>query len=419
MQGRWAIVGGVPLLAVALVLSAAGCRGGASQELLERELRVQEDRIYQLEDEVQTLLAENDALKHFADSGMTVTSPSTVITSPSTITSPSIRQGIDGRSTLPPVRSSPSTSPAIEFEPPKIELPPASKTPQSGGNTIPPESVPHFQGPPAIVTPGADFPEGELPRTTGPRPNSTTPARPVSTPVAPTSGPSVSAPLNAARSEDVISIALNDKVTAGYNDDSRPGDDGIRIVVEPRSAAGVILPAASRISVVAMDPLVNGAASRVARWDFSAEQVANSYDKTPSSEGLHLELPWIDAVPQHRELHLFVRYYTADGRKLDVDRTVDVALRAPEERRPSHRPPTSTMPTKHPQTTQRSPYRHLGPPPTARLLPPEFQPTQAKPLTPKANEPTLAPPREIKNSVAPVSPTDESKRTGARWAPYR
>lgn len=399
MSFRWA-------MALGLILAASGCRNRAAQELLERDLRIQEDIIYDLEDQVKCLLAENDALKQFAGGGAIESD----LTAPSVVPSRTIREPAKTPSPEPAV-------PASEIPPltpPKIEFNKSGKTPR-------------FEGPPALVRPGDGFPEGELslpPSHLAP-PN-LFPARPTS--MQGDAGPAVAPPTNPARSEDVASITLDHKVTAGYDDDGRPGDDGVRVVVEPRNAEGQIIAAPAKISVVLMDPLLPGESARLGRWDFTADQSAQSYDKTAESEGMHLELPWYQAVPGHRELHMFVRYHTADGRKLDVDHSVTVALR-PGQTAPiaNSTPPRrgSSGPVqgpygRPPSNAQRGPPSYA--PPVARLLPPNFNPAGTPRTVPsRSGEPTPARPpaaRAAETSIA-NPPVDDRRRTGAKWSPYR
>ena len=83
------------------------------------------------------------------------------------------------------------------------------------------------------------------------------------------------------------------------------------------------------MSVVVLDPAVldeRGKAARVARWDFTAAETASLFRRTDSSRAIHLAMAWPADPPKHNKLHLFVRYVTADGRKLEADRPIEVAL---------------------------------------------------------------------------------------------
>jgi hypothetical protein len=96
-------------------------------------------------------------------------------------------------------------------------------------------------------------------------------------------------------------------------------------LVVPRDRRGASLQAASPISVVVIDPALSGPAARVARWDFTAQQVAGARASSESGDGFRLRLRWPGAQgPAHKELHMFVRYETADGRKLNAEAPFDL-----------------------------------------------------------------------------------------------
>jgi hypothetical protein len=80
------------------------------------------------------------------------------------------------------------------------------------------------------------------------------------------------------------------------------------------------------MSVVLIDPALEGGAARVARWDFSAAETAAMFRRTGSVPAIHLATVWPAGPPVHNKLHLFVRYVTADRRKLQVDAPIEVAL---------------------------------------------------------------------------------------------
>ena len=126
----------------------------------------------------------------------------------------------------------------------------------------------------------------------------------------------------------VSRITLNRALTGGYERDARLGDSGVTVLVEPRDAQGQLVPAPAPISVVVLDRGQSGEAARVARWDFTPEQTAALFRKTPYGEGFYLEMPWPGSPPVHPHLHLFVRYTTQDGRNLEASRQIQIALPA-------------------------------------------------------------------------------------------
>jgi hypothetical protein len=211
------------------------------------------------------------------------------------------------------------------------------------GSDTPPNGTPQSLGPDDARPPTIEVPL--LPLPSGPssqRPKETPPG-----PIAPKNGstsgngPTIrGAAFVKANNREVHRVTLNPSLTGGYNKNHLAGDDGLVVVVEPRDAAGNFVAAAAPVSVVLLDGALTGDASRVARWDWTAAEFAARYRKTPLMEGFSLEMPWSAASPAHGDLQLFVRYNTDDGRKLETDRPVHIALAGrPAERWSAVTPP--------------------------------------------------------------------------------
>ncbi|MGA2259736.1 MAG: hypothetical protein ABSG53_34090 [Thermoguttaceae bacterium] len=128
----------------------------------------------------------------------------------------------------------------------------------------------------------------------------------------------------------VAQITLHPALTGGIGTSSRPSDEGLLVVVEPRDFGGNIVNAPGNISVALLDPALTGEQARLARWDFAAAETQGMI-RTGSQPGIHLRLPWV-STPPHDRLKVFVRYTTRDGRKLQAERLVGVALNGPLRR---------------------------------------------------------------------------------------
>ncbi len=133
-------------------------------------------------------------------------------------------------------------------------------------------------------------------------------------------------PIARADSKDVGQLVLNRMLTGGYNDNGKPGDSGVLVVLETRDAKGRRLEAPADVSVVLLDPAKTGDMARFARWDFAAGETAKLFRGNGVSRGMYIECPWPGSPPEHSRLHLFVRYTTRDGRKLEVDQPIEVGL---------------------------------------------------------------------------------------------
>lgn len=126
-----------------------------------------------------------------------------------------------------------------------------------------------------------------------------------------------------ADSEDVVRIALNRDLTGGLDTNGQPGTEGIRVAIEPLDDSNKIIRAPAEVSVVLLDPAETGVAARVDRWDIDTAAIRRSMVNR-RQPAIYLELPWSGKPPRNSNLHLFARYTTSDGRKLEADRQINI-----------------------------------------------------------------------------------------------
>jgi hypothetical protein len=326
-------------------LAAAACRSDPNIPYLERDLRLQEDRIYQLkalrEDDEAVLDScrrENATLRKRLAEAEESPRGSRPSSEPQAAPRWSGPAGTPGPLVNPPAvdLGAPTTEVPETFKP-RARTKPAersiapdadSKAPPAKPATEAPRAKPTAEKPaaaapadeaamsgPALVPEAADEQPAEIPRT------ATFPV------VAPGTVPVVAPAktgLSPSDNKQVQKIVLNHLLTGGYNTSGRSGHDGVMVVIEPRNAAGEVLTAPGDLSVVVIDPAIEGEESRVARWDFTADEVAARFRKTIVANGIQLEMPWPADPPQNEDLHVFVRYTTSDGRKLQAEKPIKV-----------------------------------------------------------------------------------------------
>lgn len=92
----------------------------------------------------------------------------------------------------------------------------------------------------------------------------------------------------------------------------------LEILVQPRNADGNYVSLPANLSVVVIDDELTGDAARVARWDLDASETSRLFRNTDRGEGIHLEFDWPHGDPLGKKLHLYVRYITIDGRKIQA-----------------------------------------------------------------------------------------------------
>lgn len=272
--------------ALALAALLPGCRRDAYTDayfdMLNAEKRVLEDRLYEAEYNYEQALDELKAAK--ANAKDAKKSPSRT------------------RSTEPegPLTEPQNGEPEVTPEPPTIELPPgveADKRRKAGPASVRPASAVVARAPAQAAL-----------------------SRPLS-------DEELAAAIVSALDQRVEMIHLNPRLTGGADFDSQPGDDGISVLVEPRNRSGDFVAEPAQVSVVLLDPARSDETARVARWDLDAEATRRLLHTDSPDRGLLLRLPWPESPPENRRLQLFVRYLTADGRKIEAEREIEINAR--------------------------------------------------------------------------------------------
>ena len=122
----------------------------------------------------------------------------------------------------------------------------------------------------------------------------------------------------------VSEIFIAREFTKSRNLDGNPGDEGIELLLQPKTELGDILlkPASTTVRVV--DPLESGARQQIGSWKFSSEEISLFQNEDQSNPGYLLHLPWDQRVPRNRNLMILVSYVTPDGRTLQTRQELNI-----------------------------------------------------------------------------------------------
>jgi hypothetical protein len=282
-------------LAAAAALLAAGCKSDLNQQLLERELRYQEDQIYQLQDE----LAERCArLEHVAGEN----------------TSLRRQLGVSDADQAAPARGRrprPTGVPPATTVPPAIEVPDAPRLPRGGGPPVdlaPPmlEGVPPLPAEPGRSAPTTDTGSGlSLP----PAAAIIDPAaRPIESAVAepPVQAAAAEAPSPAlvrlsygepAAGGEAIRLAINPSASSGIDANGDGQSEGLSLAIEPRNQGERLVGLSGDVTITAYDTTAGSGAPPLARWTVAAADAAAHFRPTGRRRGLVIELPWQGTLP--------------------------------------------------------------------------------------------------------------------------
>jgi hypothetical protein len=274
---------------------SSGCasmyKSRVNQDLWERELRLQEDCIYRLKwqlEDTQRALAEANQRLGTANKAADVLRGGPELTLPRS--SPGARGG-EAPSALPPAPNLPDVTPGQEFTPGGPSG--SGKGPGGSGAVSPPAEL---RGP---ALSKADVP---------------------------------SAPANPLRAEDKLSpdtevdrISLNPGLTGALDRHGNPSSELLSVVIDQRDAHDAHVVAPGDVSIVVVDPAIEGREAKIARWDFDSDEVARHVRRNRDGGSLQFELPWAKP-PAHSDLRLFVRFTAFDGRKLEANLPIEARL---------------------------------------------------------------------------------------------
>jgi hypothetical protein len=314
-RGTWVVVW----------LLLAGCRSDVSQQLLERELRMQEDQIYQLQDSLQEKCSR---LEMASRENSSLRKQLGIVDADASLPS---------RISLPPGVAGPARPSAPTLAVPPLAVPPLAVPPLA----VPPLALPKPLGVPPVggdSSPAA--PEGGSLRF-GPAGGSTAPSTPPAT-IAPPALDGVP-PLPADRGAaaptvrrlsheeslaaegQIDQIVINPAKSGGFDGDGDGTSDGMTVVFEPRDADGRLVSAAGDVSILACDPAVadaSGNGTRIAVWEVPSAEAMGHFRRTSRARGLHFTLPWQGTIPAGDHVRLFVRMTSFDGQVYETDATV-------------------------------------------------------------------------------------------------
>ena len=292
----------VAQLTLALAATLAGCRTAPnpSIELLESELRWMEDQLYEMDRQLDEACLKLSSCQR---------------------DNSSLRRQLEALH-QPGARRSASSTANGARSPSDANASP-EKTPD---DALPAVDVPDVEE----LNEQLEIPDVEL----GPNADSIPEWSPERDPTPPTGEEDsddvtrLSLPQLNATTEHVATIAINRRLTGGYNFDGQPGDEGLLVVVEPRNVSGQFVPVAGQLSIKVVE--MAGAATPVAQWDFSATETRQLMKESMLGKGVHLQLPWPNRPPRSRKLNLSVTYTLASGTKVSTQRRIQVDLVGPE-----------------------------------------------------------------------------------------
>ena len=125
--------------------------------------------------------------------------------------------------------------------------------------------------------------------------------------------------------ERVSSIRINTSVSHGQTIDRMPGDDKLKILLQPLDTAGEVMEQAGNLSISVIDEQADQGEQQIGYWEFVRSEAELFFARDEfDNRGILLELPWEDQIPTHSNLSVYIRFETVDGRVLDTTEMVTI-----------------------------------------------------------------------------------------------
>ncbi|MFL5338998.1 MAG: hypothetical protein ACJ8F7_02430, partial [Gemmataceae bacterium] len=118
-------------------------------------------------------------------------------------------------------------------------------------------------------------------------------------------------------------IALG-RGTGGVDEDGKPGDEALMVVVVPKDTAGSEIKAPGSLIVQVSEIFPTGVKAPLSRWDIPALELQRHWKSGLLSSGYHIKLPW-KVLPTTEKIRVAVRLTTLpDNRIFEADKDVTI-----------------------------------------------------------------------------------------------
>ena len=129
----------------------------------------------------------------------------------------------------------------------------------------------------------------------------------------------------------IVEIAFHPTMCRGHNFDDKPGDDGLYLVVTPVNATGQVMNKPGTLTVIVEDAAETKDNGRIAAWEITPEQLAETLEPIGAAQGFHLSLPWQGKLPTSKVVTVYLRYSDALGRTRVNQREVHLRTTTTEQ----------------------------------------------------------------------------------------
>ncbi len=124
---------------------------------------------------------------------------------------------------------------------------------------------------------------------------------------------------------EVASVSINESATRGVNLDNVAGDEGLVLLIQPKSDSGTVLQTPGDLTVTILDPNERRNQEQIGMWQFGASEVPNFFVRDELiQQGILLHLPWNTQTPRNRNLLVNVAFTDSTQRKHETSFEINI-----------------------------------------------------------------------------------------------
>ena len=119
--------------------------------------------------------------------------------------------------------------------------------------------------------------------------------------------------------QEVTEIVINRLATHGHDIDGIPGDEGLDLLIQPRSSDGQVQLIPGELTVSVIDPTQSTDKQRIGLWKFVESETELFFANNElGSYGILLHLPWDQETPVSKKLTVHVRFIPSGGETFET-----------------------------------------------------------------------------------------------------
>jgi len=121
------------------------------------------------------------------------------------------------------------------------------------------------------------------------------------------------------RTKEITEVVINRLATQGHDIDGVPGDEGLDLLIQPRSADGEVQLVSGELTVSVIDPTRSSDKQRIGLWKFLESETELFFANNElGSYGILLHLPWDQETPVNEQLTVHIRFISPAGKEFET-----------------------------------------------------------------------------------------------------